>query len=231
MNEKPHYIDHRSRLRARFRKAGAEGMHDYELLELLLTYSIPRRDVKPVAKKLIEKFGSLAGVLDAEQRELEAVRGLGAMSASLIRLVKELYGTYLAENIREHDVLSSPEAVLNFVRVKLSGLTNEAFMVIYMNVKNEVIEHSILQEGTVDNVAVYPRRIIETALSHHASGIILVHNHPSGNTMPSGEDRVLTQEIAEAANTLDIRVLDHLIVGKDGYFSFMENSLLPIEES
>jgi DNA repair protein RadC len=121
--------------------------------------------------------------------------------------------------------------VLNFVRVKLSGLTNEAFMVIYMNVKNEVIEHSILQEGTVDNVAVYPRRIIETALSHHASGIILVHNHPSGNTMPSGEDRVLTQKIAEAANTLDIRVLDHLIVGKDGYFSFMENSLLTIEES
>jgi DNA repair protein RadC len=100
MNEKPQYIDHRSRLRARFRKAGAEGMHDYELLELLLTYSIPRRDVKPVAKKLIEKFGSLAGVLDAEQRELQAVRGLGAMSASLIRLVKELYGTYLAENIR-----------------------------------------------------------------------------------------------------------------------------------
>jgi len=230
MTDKPHYINHRSRLRERFRRAGAEGMNDYELLELLLTYAIPRRDVKPVAKKLIGKFGSLSGVLDAEQKELEGVKGLGAMSASLIRLLKELYGTYLAENIMEHDILSSPEAVLNFVRVKLSGLTNEAFMVIYMNVKNEVIEHTLLHEGIVDNVAVYPRRIIESALTHHASGIILVHNHPSGNTMPSGEDRVLTQEIAEAANTLDIRVLDHLIVGKDGYFSFMENSLLPIEE-
>jgi len=229
MNDKPHYINHRQRLRERFRKAGADGMHDYELLELLLTYSIPRRDVKPVAKKLIEKFGSLSGVLDAEQRELEGVKGLGSMSAGLIRLVKELYCTYLSEEILERDVLSSPESVLNFVRVKLAGLTNEAFMVIYMNVKNEVIEHALLHEGTVDNVAVYPRRVIESALSHHASGIILVHNHPSGNTMPSGEDRVLTQEIAEAANTLDIRVLDHLIVGKEGYFSFMENSLLPIE--
>lgn len=229
MNEKPHYINHRSRLRERFRKAGAEGMHDYELLELLLTYAIPRRDVKPLAKKLIEKFGSLSGVLDATQKELEAVKGLGAMSASLIRLVKELYCTYLSEDIMERDVLSSPESVLNFVRVKLAGLSNEAFMVIYMNVKNEVIEHTLLHEGTVDNVAVYPRRVIESALSNHATGIILVHNHPSGNTMPSGEDRVLTQEIAEAASTLDIRVLDHLIVGKDGYFSFMENSLLPID--
>ena len=229
MNDKPHYVNHRGRLRERFRKAGADGMHDYELLELLLTYSIPRRDVKPLAKKLIDKFGSLSGVLDAGQKELEAVEGLGAMSAGLIRLVKELYCTYLSEEILERDVLSSPESVLNFVRVKLAGLTNEVFMVIYMNVKNEVIEHALLHEGTVDKVAVYPRRIIESALSHHASGIIIVHNHPSGNTMPSGEDRILTQEIAEAASTLDIRVLDHLIVGKEGYFSFMENSLLPID--
>ena len=154
MNEKPHYINHRSRLRERFRKAGAEGMHDYELLELLLTYAIPRRDVKPLAKKLIDKFGSLSGVLDATQKELEAVKGLGSMSASLIRLVKELYCTYLSEDIMERDVLSSPESVLNFVRVKLAGLSNEAFMVIYMNVKNEVIDHTLLHEGTVDNVAV-----------------------------------------------------------------------------
>jgi len=99
-------------------------------------------------------------------------------------------------------------------------------MVIYINVKNEVIDYSLLNEGTLDNVAVYPRRIIESALSHHASGVILVHNHPSGNPEPSKEDKLLTKEIADAAYTLDIRVLDHLIVGKDGYFNFMENSLL-----
>ncbi|MEE8044274.1 MAG: DNA repair protein RadC [Thermodesulfobacteriota bacterium] len=230
MSDTPHYINHRKRLRERFQKAGADGMHDYELLELLLTFSIPRRDVKPVAKKLINKFGSLPGVLDADQDELEKLKGLGPMSASLIRLVKELYCTYLAENMKKHDVLSSPDAVINFSRVMLSGLSNEVFMAIYINVKNEVIDYALLQEGTLDNVAVYPRRIIESALSRHASGVILVHNHPSGNPTPSKEDKLLTKEITDAAFALDIRVLDHLIVGKDGYFSFMENNLLPVNK-
>lgn len=201
-------------------------MHDYELLELLLTFSIPRRDVKPVAKRLISRFGGLSGVLDADQKKLEELNGVGDMSATLIRLVKELYSTYLAENMKKGDALSSPDAVLKFVRVRLSGMSNEAFMVIFMNVKNEVIDYTILHEGTVDNVAVYPRRIVESALSRHAAGIILVHNHPSGNPMPSKEDKALTRDIADAAITLDIRVLDHIIVGKDGYFSFMENDLL-----
>ncbi|MGH7849395.1 MAG: RadC family protein [Thermodesulfobacteriota bacterium] len=226
MPDTPHYINHRKRLRERFRKSGADGMHDYELLELLLTFSIPRRDVKPVAKKLISEFGGLSGVLDADQKKLEELQGVGSMSAALIRLVKELYNTYLAENMKRGDVLSSPDTVLKFVRVRLSGMTNEAFMVIYMNVKNEVLDYSILHEGTIDNVAVYPRRIIESALSRHASGVILVHNHPSGNPTPSREDKALTRDIADAAITLDIRVLDHIIVGKDGYFSFLENDLI-----
>ena len=124
MTDKPYYIDHRKRLRERFQKTGSDGMHDYELLELLLTFSIPRRDVKPVAKKLISTFGSLSGVLDAEQKELEELNGVGSMSASLIHLVKELYSGYLAENMKKKDVLSSPEAVIDFSRVKLSGLSN-----------------------------------------------------------------------------------------------------------
>ena len=226
MSDSPHYINHRTRLREKFQKTGADGLHDYELLELLLTFSIPRRDVKPAAKSLIKHFGNLSAVMDAEQEELEGLKGVGSMSATLIRLVKEMYRTYLAQNMKERDVLSSPDAVLNFARVALSGLKYEAFMVIYINVKNEVINHMLLQEGTVDNVAVYPRRIIESALSHHASAVILVHNHPSGNPSPSNEDKELTREIAEAALTLDIRALDHIIVGKDGYFSFMEEGLL-----
>ncbi|HVY54499.1 MAG TPA: DNA repair protein RadC [Thermodesulfobacteriota bacterium] len=226
MPDTPHYINHRQRLRERFRKTGADGMHDYELLELLLTFSIPRRDVKPVAKKLISEFGGLPGVLDADQKKLEELSGVGSMSSTLIHLVKEMYSTYLAEKMKKGDLLSSPESVLKFVRVSLSGMMNEAFMVIYVNVKNEVIDHSLLHEGTVDNVAVYPRRIIESALSRNSAGIILVHNHPSGNPRPSPEDRALTNEIVDAAKTLDIRVLDHIIVGKDGYFSFMENDLL-----
>ena len=227
MSDEPHYLHHRQRLRDRFEKSGAEGMHDYELLELLLTYAIPRMDVKPLAKRLIAAFGSLSGVLDADMNKLQRVRGVGPMTATLIRLVNQLYSTYLAENMKKGDVLSSPEAVLKFARVRLSGLKHEAFMVIFMNTKNEVIDYAMLQEGTVDNVAVYPRRIIERALARHASGLILVHNHPSGNPSPSKEDQMLTRDIATAAHTLDIRVLDHIIVGKDGYFSFVESGMMP----
>ncbi len=227
MADKPHYLGHRKRLRERFQKAGAEGMHDYELLELLLTYAVQRKDVKPIAKRLIERFGSLAGVLDASQKELEAVTDVGSISATLIRLVKELCGAYLAEKMKRKDVLSSPQAVVDFARVKLAGLTHEAFMVIYLNVKNEVLEHEIIHEGTIDRAVVYPRRIMEAALAHHAAGLILIHNHPSGHPEPSEEDKRLTRAIAEAARPMDIQIIDHIVVGKDGYFSFAEERLLP----
>lgn len=227
MAEKPHYLGHRERLRERFHKAGAEGLHDYELLELLLTYAIPQKDVKETAKTLRNRFGGLSGVLDASQKELEAVKGLGPISAILIRLVKELCGAYLAEKMKHKDLLSSPQAVVDFARVKLAGLPHEAFMGIYLNTKNEVIDHEIIHEGTVDRAVVYPRRIIEAALTHHASGLILIHNHPSGHPKPSEEDKRLTRAIAEAARPIDVRVLDHIIVGKDDYFSFREQQLLP----
>ncbi len=129
--------------------------------------------------------------------------------------------------MKHRDLLSSPQAVVDFARVKLAGLPHEAFMAIYLNTKNEVIEHEIIQEGTVDRAVIYPRRIIEAALAHHAAGLILVHNHPSGHPEPSQEDEHLTRAISEATRTIDIRVLDHIIVGKDSYFSFREQHLLP----
>lgn len=144
MAGRSHYLEHRKRLRERFRKTGAEGLHDYELLELLLTYAIPRKDVKPVVKELIKRFGGLAGFMDATQKELEAVPGLGFISATLIRLVKELCGAYLAERMRRKDVLSSSQAVVDFVRAKLGGSPHEAFMVIYPNTENEVMGHEIV---------------------------------------------------------------------------------------
>jgi DNA repair protein RadC len=225
MTDKPHYLEHRKRLREKFQKAGAEGLHDYELLELLLTYALPRKDVKPIAKALLDRFDGLAGVLDATQHELEEIKGLGPNSATLIRLVKELCTVYLAERAKEKDVLSSPQAVVDFARSKLAGLPHEAFMVIYLNTKNEVIEHEVIHEGTVDRAVVYPRKIIESALAHHAVGLILVHNHPSGYPDPSEEDKQLTRAAVEAARTVDIRVLDHIIVGKNGYFSFREHQI------
>ena len=227
MADKPHYIAHRKRLRERFQNAGADGLHDYELLELLLTYAIPRRDVKPIAKALIQRFGSLSGVLDASRSALEAVPGMGSISAMLIPLVKGLFEAYMAEKMAHRDLLTSPQAAVDFARVKLAGRPHEAFMALYLNAKNEVIEHEIVHEGTVDRAVIYPRRIIESALAHHAAGLILVHNHPSGHPDPSEEDKRLTRAVAEAARTMDIRVVDHVIVGRDGYVSFVEHDLLP----
>lgn len=226
MEDKPDYIDHRKRLREKFLNAGPDGFHDYELLELFLTYAIPRVDVKPPAKSLMKRFRSLNGVLDASQSELESVKGVGAASAICIRLVKELFAAYLEERMEGKDVLSSPGAVVDFARVKLAGLPHEAFMVIYLNVKNRVIEHEVLQQGTVDRAIVYPREIIKAALTHKAAGLILSHNHPSGDPDPSQEDKHLTRSVIEAARTIEIRVLDHIIVGKNGYFSFQENRML-----
>ncbi|MDD5556202.1 MAG: DNA repair protein RadC [bacterium] len=222
----PHYLRHRQRLRERFERSGGGGLHDYELLELLLTHAIPRRDVKPLAKELIGRLGSLGGVLDARRQELEAVRGVGPAAAGLVRLVKELFETYAAERVRERRGLSSPGAVAEFARIALAGLPYEHFMVIYLNVKNRVIGHEVVHEGTVDRAVIYPRRIIEAALARRAAGIILVHNHPSGCPEPSAEDRGITRSIAGVGRAMDIRVLDHLVVGKEGYFSFAEHDLL-----
>ncbi|MDY7018962.1 MAG: DNA repair protein RadC [Chloroflexota bacterium] len=226
MEKKPDYWGHRERLRERLLKTGAEGFHDYEIIELLLTYAFPRKDVKPVAKKLIKHFGSLSNVLDASVEELQEVPGLTSRSAFLIPLVKEASNAYLAEKMKQKDLLTSPQAAVEFARAKLVGRSNESFMVIYVNTRNEAIDYEILHEGTLDSSVVYPRRIIEGAINHHASGLLLVHNHPSGHTDPSSEDKHITQTIIKAARTMDIHVLDHVIVGKGGYFSFAENRLL-----
>jgi DNA repair protein RadC len=225
MDEKPHYHEHRKRLRERFRKG--QGLADYELMELLLTFAIPRRDVKPTAKRLLKRFGGISGVMDATERELRECEGVGEASALLIRLVKELFLAYTREGMVRRDVLSSPEAVLEFLRTHLSGCGNEVFMVLYLNVKNEVIGHESISEGTVDRVAVYPRRVVEAALLNGASSIILVHNHPTGHVEPSQEDIALTRAVVEAAGALGIKVLDHIIVGGKNHLSLREKNLMP----
>jgi DNA repair protein RadC len=201
-------------------------LHDYELLELLLTYAIPRKDLKPVAKALIKRFGGLAGVLDATHEDLVSVPGLGSNSSVLIRLVKQVCEAYLGEQMTARDALSSPRSVMDFARAKLAGLPHEAFMVVYLNVKNEVVGHELIHEGTLDRAVIYPRRVIASALANRAANLILVHNHPSGHTEPSPEDKKLTRMIKDAARTVEISVLDHIIVGRGGYFSFAEQEIL-----
>ncbi|MFA7230704.1 MAG: DNA repair protein RadC [Victivallaceae bacterium] len=216
---------HRDRLRERFLRGGLKPMHDYEQLELLLTYVIPRKDVKPIARDLLNKLGGFTGVCDASLEELCSVPGIGKNSAVLIMLLKELAVEYLRVKMNEADVLSSPDAVASFARMKLGGLKHESFMTIFLNTKNRVITFE-LQDGTVDRAAVYPRDVIKKALELHAVSLILVHNHPSGICDPSKEDIKLTQNLKAAAATVNIKILDHLVVSKFTHKSLAEDCLI-----
>ncbi len=217
---------HRKRLRERYRKSGLKGFHDYEFIELLLTYAIPQKDVKPIAKELISKFGSIRGIFDASLEELSSVKGVGEQSALLIKLLKEGSTLYLKDRVKGKEILSSPQHVLDFCHHTLSGEKNEKFMVIYLTTKNELIDTEILEEGTINQTAVYPRKVVEGALKYNASALIFVHNHPSGDPTPSQTDRKLTEALVKAALTIDVTVHDHIIIGKNTHFSGREGGWL-----
>ncbi len=219
---------HRERLRRRFLECGGDALAPHELLELLLTFSIPRRDVKPVAKTLLERFGSIAAVLDADPSELRTVPGIGEVTPTLIRLVRELHLKHQTQGLLAARSLSTPAAVHDFVREKLSGRRDELFIVIYLTAKNKllkVLDIETSAEGTVDQAAVYPRKIVRKALESNASALVLAHNHPSGDHKPSDDDLTLTRTITDACRHFDVRILDHIIVGDGGYYSFKENNL------
>jgi DNA repair protein RadC len=224
--DKPSYPGHRSRIRDRFLKHGLDPFQDYEALELLLTYAISRKDVKPVAKRLIERFGSYKEVMDAGIDELLEVKGVGLNSAVLLKLIKASTIRYLKEKILHKPVISSPMALLDYCRLCMEGLKEEQFRVIFLNTKNEVLAEEIIQQGTIDQATVYPRKIIERALAQKAKALIFVHNHPSGDPTPSQQDRQLTRDLLRMTQDLGIRVHDHLIVGQKGHFSFKEKDLL-----
>jgi len=216
---------HRERLRKKYLQTGIGALHDYEQLELLLTFVIPRKDVKPIAKNLLKTFKSFSRVFDASLEDLRGVDGIGENTAVLIKLVKDSCGKYLEDKTLCSDVVANPTAVIDFVRMSLGGLQNETFMIIYLNVKNHVIDYET-SSGTVDYAAVYPRNIIQGALRRNATAVILVHNHPSGHCDPSKEDLTLTATVKSACKTISINLLDHIIVGKSGYISMAEKNLI-----
>lgn len=221
-----HYHGHRKRLRERFLIAGLPGFQDYEVLELLLTFAIPRQDVKPMAKALLKTFGSLRQVFDSSVEELQEVPGVGANAAVLIRFLKDAGTLYLKEKIHKLPVLNSPTQLIDYCRHALAGQRNELFQVVYLNAQNEVIDVGTVAEGTVDHTAVYARKIVEGALRHNAVGLVLVHNHPGGAAAASEADRWLTDSLAQAAKPVGISIYDHIIIGQDGHFSFREHGLL-----
>jgi DNA repair protein RadC len=215
-----HHPSHRSRLRARFRAVGDAGLAEHELLELLLTYAIPRRDTKGFAKGLLSHFGSLAGVLEADVEALENVPGVGPSAATLIALIRPLSAHLLLGKKPDRVILKSSEAAIAFFRVRLKGLRNEEIHAAFVDAKNRLVAAECLQKGVADQSSVYVRHIIERALVHKASGFLLAHNHPSGDPAPSSHDRELTQAVKAAADVVGIRFLDHLIIGDTAHYSF-----------
>jgi len=216
----PHYHGHRERLRARFREAGADAVSDYELLELVLFRAIPQRDVKPLAKDLIAKFGSFAEVIAAPATRLAEVKGLGDAAITELKVVQAAAGRLARGEVRKRQVLSSWSSVLDYCRTTMAFADKEQFRILFLDKRNQLIADELQQTGTVDHTPVYPREVVKRALELSATAIILVHNHPSGDPTPSRADIQMTQAIVEVAKPLGISVHDHIIVGKEGHASF-----------
>ncbi|MHA7899529.1 MAG: RadC family protein [Henriciella sp.] len=223
---KPHWQGHRDRLRGKLLKRGAASLEDYELLETLLFAFIPRRDVKPVAKALLTRFGSLSAVFAAPAHKLVEIDGVGDTVAAYLKATQEIGDRAAREKIQSRPVISSWSALLAYVRQQLQHETREQFRVLFLDRKNQLISDELMGQGTVDHAPVYPREIARRALELSASALILVHNHPSGDPTPSRTDIDITREIVDALAPFEITVHDHLIAAKHGVTSFKTEGLI-----
>lgn len=216
----PHHLGHRERLRQRFAEAGDAALPDYELLELLLFRSIPQRDVKPLAKQLIQHFGSFAEVIGAPVSRLRDVKGIGESVALDLKIVEAALKRTMKGQVAKKPVLSSWSAVIDYCRLAMAFAEREQFRILFLDKKNALIADEVQQTGTVDHTPVYPREVMRRALELSATALILVHNHPSGDPTPSGADMRMTRELVDIAKPLGIAIHDHIIVGRDGHASF-----------
>ena len=224
--EKPHYHGHRERLRERVLERGPESLADYEILEFLLFGARPNGDMKPVAKRLLERFGTLSAVLAADPARLKEVKGVGPAAIAIFKVVREAARRMGREETRERHVISSWDKLLSYCRIALADETVERFHLLFLDKKNQLIADETQGRGTVDHTPVYPREVVKRALELDASSIILVHNHPSGDPTPSKADVQMTREIVDAAKKLGLQVHDHLIITRRAHTSFKQRGLL-----
>jgi DNA repair protein RadC len=224
--ETPHYIGHRQRLRQRFLEGGAEALPDYELLELILCLAIPKKDVKPLAKTLLARFGGFGEVIHADLPALLAITGIKETSAAAIKIVGAAALRLARAQAIGKPVLSSWDSLLDYCRISLAHLAQERFHLLFLDRKNVLIADEIQQKGTIDHTPVYPREVVKRALELNASAIIMVHNHPSGDPTPSQADIEMTGRIRDATGPVGIILYDHLVIGKSGNFSFRSNGLI-----
>ncbi len=221
-----HYQGHRTRLRQRFLKSGTEAMPDYELLELILFRAIPRRDTKPLAKLLLEKFGSFSEVLNASETRLKEVNGVGDAVITEIKLIKASALRLMQSNLEKKEIISSWNQMISYCTVAMAHQQREQFRIIFLDKRNQIIADEVQAEGTIDHTPVYVREVVRRCLDVGATAIILLHNHPSGDPTPSRADISMTKEIIDALDKIGILVLDHLIIGRDGHASLKQLQLI-----
>ncbi len=217
---------HRARLRKRLLEGGGEGLHDHEIVEYLLALAIPRRDTKPLAKQLIAYYGSFAALLTADAENIARQPGMGETSTAALKIVQAAALRMLSEPVRDMPILASWQSLLDYLRADMAHLTTERVRVLYINSKNMLIRDEVAGEGSIDQAPIYVREVIRRAIDLGAAGMILVHNHPSGDSTPSRQDITLTREIIEAGKRLGINVHDHVIIGKDGFSSMRSAGLI-----
>ncbi len=224
----PDYIGHRKRLRERFLRNKGADMADYEALELLLSYVFSRKDVKPLAKKLVAKFGSFADVISAPPHLLSEVDGIKDSSVTLIKFIEFAIQKFTWQKLMSDDlpIISSTENLLDYCYCSMAYLDVETIRLIYLNSKLKVLGSEVIQSGSISSVNIHQREVIAKSLAYNAAGIIMVHNHPSGEIKPSIGDIEVTRRIEQACEAAEIVLHEHLIIGKTGYYSFLENGLL-----
>ncbi|WP_377296140.1 DNA repair protein RadC [Rhizobium sp. SGZ-381] len=218
-DKQAHYHGHRERLRNRYREHGDTALADYEILELLLFRLIPRRDTKPIAKALIDRFGNLAGVFGTQTSLLQEVKGVGEAVALDLKLIASVGQRILKSELRGKQVLASWSAVIDYCHAAMAYEAREQFRILFLDKRNALIADEVQGRGTVDHTPVYPREVVRRALELSATALILVHNHPSGDPTPSRADIDMTKTIIDTAKPLGITVHDHIIIGKDGHAS------------
>ncbi len=217
---------HRKRLRDRFLKGGEKGIPDYELIELLLFGVMPRGDVKPLAKQLLQTCGSFSGLLQADLEKLKAIPGVGEATLVVLKAVHEAACRLLREEASTQVSLNSWQSILNYCRARMSHLAIEQFRLLFLDQKNKLIADEVQQMGTINRTSIFPREVVKRTLELGATSLIMVHNHPSGDPTPSVADIDMTRRVVKAAHELEINVLDHLIIGRFGHVSLREQRLI-----
>ena len=225
MSEKTVHAGHRARMKERFMKEGLSGFSEHEVLELLLMFAIPQRDVNPLAHRLIERFGSLSAVLETAPSELKQVDGVGENAATLVTLFPSLTRRYLLSRAGEKPLLNTSERAGAYGRALFADCRVETLYLLCLDVKCRLLQAVKLAEGTIDRVPVQNREIIRAVLSTQAKNVLMMHNHPSGSLRPTAEDIDLTRRVMHALESIEVLLVDHLIIGADGYFSFMNNQI------